>query len=205
MKIGIFGGTFDPVHLGHLRVAEEAREGLGLSEVWFIPAGTPPHKRDEPHLPFSLRFELVRLATRDHPAFRVLDLEGKRPGPSYTVQTLTELRGLYPEHEFFFILGLDAFLEIETWYRYRQLPELAHLVVVSRGDLPLSEAECRARELFPGKKIFFLPVTRLDISSTEIRRRLRAGLSVRYLVPDPVLEALKQFSGYNRSDAPGRD
>ncbi len=186
MRIGLLGGTFDPIHLAHLRIAEEVREELALSEVWFIPAGVPPHKRAKPHLPFEERLRLVELAVKDHPAFRALDLEGRRPGPSYTVDTLRELRQRHPQHEFFFILGLDAFLEIETWHEYHLLPELATLVVVNRSEFSPEAACQKALKLFPGKKLLFLTVTRLDISSTEIRRRIRAGLSIRYLVPEAV-------------------
>ncbi|OAQ21040.1 nicotinate-nucleotide adenylyltransferase [Thermosulfurimonas dismutans] len=199
MKIGIFGGTFDPIHIAHLRVAEEVREGLGLSEVWFIPAGTPPHKRNAPHLPFKERLKLVELAIEGNPAFRVLDIEGRRQGPSYTVDTLTELRKSHLQYEFYFILGLDAFLEFETWHEYHRLPELAALVVINRGPLGVKSAVNKARQLFPtfefrrdrllgpkNQKILFLQVTPLEISSTLIRQSLWAGRSIRYLVPESV-------------------
>nr|WP_281347187.1 nicotinate-nucleotide adenylyltransferase [Thermosulfurimonas marina] len=194
--MGLLGGTFDPIHLAHLRLAEEVREALGLAEVWFIPAGVPPHKRAEPHLPFEERLRLVELALQDHPAFRALDIEGRRPGPSYTVDTLLELRSRYPERRFYFILGWDAFLEIESWHEYRRLPELAHLVVVSRGDFSSAEARKQAQRLFPNHRVHFLRVTRLDISSTEIRRRRRAGLSIRYLVPEAVFRRIEEAGLY---------
>ncbi|RUM88855.1 MAG: nicotinate-nucleotide adenylyltransferase [Thermodesulfatator sp.] len=195
-KIGLLGGTFDPIHLAHLRVAEEVREALGLAEVWFIPAGVPPHKRSEPHLSFEERFHLVKLALEDHPAFRALDLEGRRPGPSYTVDTLEELHSLYPEEEFFFILGGDAFQEIQTWRAWRRIPELARLVVVSRGDFSLEKAQALAQELFPTHRLYFVKVTRLDISSTEIRCRRKAGLSIRYLVPEAVFHHIEKAGLY---------
>ncbi|MBX6422255.1 nicotinate-nucleotide adenylyltransferase [Thermosulfurimonas sp. F29] len=196
MRVGLLGGTFDPIHLGHLRVAEEVREKLDLSEVWFIPAGVPPHKRSEPHLPFEERLRLVRLAVEEHPAFRVLDLEGRRSGPSYTVDTLEELRRRHPDHDYFFILGLDAFVEIETWHEFRRLPELATLVVVNRGDLDLESARNLSKRLFPGREVLFLQVRRLDISSTEIRRLRRSGRSIRYLVPEAVRRRIEERGHY---------
>jgi len=199
MKIGVFGGTFDPIHLAHLRVAEEVREGLGLSEIWFIPAGLPPHKQAEPHLSFEERLRLVELAIEGNPGFRALDIEGRRPGPSYTVDTLSELRKSYPKYEFYFLLGLDAFLEIESWHEYRRLPELATLVVVNRAPRDLESALHKAPKLFPdfkfqkncllgpqNQKIIFFQVTPLEISSTFIRQALHTGHSIRYLVPENV-------------------
>ncbi len=199
MKIGLLGGTFDPVHLAHLRVAEEVREKLSLGEIWFIPAGVPPHKRGEPHLPFEERFKLVTLAIADHPAFRVLDLEGRREGPSYTVETLHELRGRHPGIDFYFILGLDAFAEIETWHAYRHLPSLATLVVVNRDLQGLDTFFKEGLRAYPdftpegeslkgptGERILYLPVTPLGISSTLIRQLRRSGGSIRYLVPESV-------------------
>ena len=198
VKIGILGGTFDPIHLAHLRVAEEVREGLSLSEIWFIPAGLPPHKQTAPHLPFEVRLQLVKLAIEDHPAFRALDIEGRREGPSYTVDTLRILRKRHPGYEFYFILGLDAFLEIESWHEYQRLPELARLVVINRGSQSLEEAQKRVSEIFPEtvvrQRIIFFAVTPLGVSSTLIRDLLRQGKSIRYLVPESVRKYLCNFT-----------
>ncbi len=200
MKIGLLGGTFDPIHFGHLRLAEEVREALGLEQVWFIPAGTPPHKRAEPHSPFRDRLELVRLAVADHPAFEVLDIEGQRPGPSYTVETLRQLHQRFPGREFYFLLGLDSFLELDTWYQYRRLPELAVLVVANRGLQGLKEAYPRLAEIFPEPslraRVLFQEITPLEISSTSIRRLCREGRSIRYLVPEAVRRYVEEHRLY---------
>ncbi len=197
-RVGIFGGTYDPIHLGHLRAAEEVRENLALERVLFIPAGHPPHKHRPDLTPFEKRLEMTRLAVEGVPGFWVSDLEGRLPGPSYSVRTLKKLRAEAPA-EYFFVLGLDAFLEIETWYQYLVLPELAHLVVITRGEGGEEEFRKKAQEVFPhlleegayfryprGFTLRFLPVTRLDISSTFIRQTVKAGRSIRFLVPEPV-------------------
>ncbi len=200
-KVGIFGGTFDPVHIGHLRAAEEVREGVGLEEVWFVPAGQPPHKTGRRITPFEVRFKMLTLAVRDNPFFKVLDIEGREPSPSYTLNTLLRLKEEFPENEFFFILGADAFLEIHTWYRYQEIPRHCTLVVVTREGISFGEMERQKREVFNGEleeKVVFFEVTRLEVSSSLVREMLSEGRSVRYLLPEEVLELVEELGLYRR-------
>jgi len=195
---GIFGGTFDPIHLGHLRAAEEVYEALALEKIIFIPAGFPPHKHRPDLSPFSLRYQMVKLAIEGVPHFEVSEIEAQLKGPSYSLLTLQELGKRFPGVEFFFILGLDAFLEFETWYHYQELPRLTHLVVIPRGPGGAKEFEKKTKDLFPearkeevwhipgGKTLRFISVTRFDISATTIRELVRKNCSIRFLVPDRV-------------------
>ncbi len=206
---GILGGTFDPIHYGHLRAAEEVYEALSLDKVLFIPAGQPPHKYRPDLSPFDLRLELVQTALRDIPYFQVLDLEGRRPGPSYSVVTLEILNQEFSHVDFFFILGLDAFADLGAWFRFKDLPRLAHLVIISRGPGDVGLFQKKLRRIFPestpeasfwrlpgGKTIRFLPITRLDISATRIRTLIRQGRSPRFLLPDEVLNLIREQGLY---------
>lgn len=202
MKSGILGGTFDPIHLGHLRTAVEIGEELDLQKVYLIPSASPPHKTDDPVISFDHRLEMAKLAVGDSPLLEVLDLEGRRPGPSYSVETLAELQGSYgANHEFFFIIGMDAFLEIETWKDYRRLFDYTHFVIIQRAGHARKDLEpflSRLRVDFKrvnhmeeylletGKRVLFRSTTLMEISSTRIRRTVGAGKSIRFLVPDPV-------------------
>jgi nicotinate-nucleotide adenylyltransferase len=206
MRIGLFGGTFNPVHLGHLRSALEVREGLGLDEVVLVPAAVPPHKGHAELAGACERLEMIAAAVEGVPGLSVSDVEIRRNGPSFTVDTVRHFRNRRPETDLFLIVGLDAFLEIDTWRSYRDLLGLVPLVVMSRpsgGALP-DEAEierfirariapecvrdpdsafCRA----PGVKgIRIFPVTALDVSSRRIRELVRSGRSIGYLVPERV-------------------
>ncbi len=198
-KLGLFGGTFDPVHYGHLRAAEEAYHALGLKKVIFLPTADPPHKKRPDLSPFELRAKMVRLAIKGVPYFEVSDLEERLPHPSYSVRTLKALREAQKDLEIFFILGLDAFLELETWYHYQELPLLAHLVVVTRGEGGQEAFLKKVQELFPivhqegdifrfpgGYTLRYLPILRLDISSTYLRKLVRKGGSIRFLLPERV-------------------
>ncbi len=203
--IGILGGTFDPIHHGHLRIAQEALEQCKLGQVRFIPCGTPPH-RAAPRAPAQARWEMVRLALSGHPDFLVDVHEVFRDDPCYTVDTLTALRAEFgAEQPLCLILGGDAFLQLHTWHEWKRLFELAHIVVLQRaGSQPLGnamahadsalQAEYRAR-LAPGAQalhetpagaIFVADMRALEISATDIRHRCAEGKSVRYLVPDAV-------------------
>jgi len=201
VRLGLFGGTFNPIHLGHLRAAEEVSESLGLDRLLFIPAARPPHKDAMAVTSFAVRLEMVRLAVAAHPRFEVSDLENQRPEKSYSIDTLRWFRREYgPEAAIFFIVGLDAMLEIQTWREYQHLFSLCHFVVLDRpgyepADLhPIlgEELHCRATaagQVFvhpSGNKIYFQPITRLDISSTQIRRLAAQGRSLRYLLPEAV-------------------
>ena len=200
-KVGLFGGTLDPIHLGHLRAGEEAHEYLGLDELWFMPAHIPPHKLSRPLAPFHHRFRMVELAIEGVEHFQASDFEAHRPGPSYSVDTLEELHRIHgPDIAFSFIVGSDAFLEIESWKEYYRLPYLSELVVISRWPSKTDELVRHLQEVFPdfsqsgkgfftsdtGGKIRLLKTARLEISSTDIRQRVRTGLSVRYLLPEKV-------------------
>ena len=136
-RVGIMGGTFDPVHTGHLRIAEEAREKLGLDRVLFLPAADPPHKPGGSILAFEHRWRMLELATQGNPRFRLSDLESRLPGKSYSVNSLKKLSEEYGgKAELFFLVGLDAFVEVDTWWRFRELFELARMVVLRRPGFP---------------------------------------------------------------------
>ncbi len=203
MRLGLFGGTFNPIHYGHLRSAEEILESLALDRLLFIPAAQPPHKDSGAITPFATRLEMTRLAVEGHPVFEVSDIEGQRPGRSYSIETLRQFRESHgAAAEIFFILGLDAILEINTWKDYRQLFTLCHFVVLDRpGSERQQLASVLQQEVHPqfryqaevdaflhpsGYQVFFRRTTLLDISSTRIRRLAGQGKSIRYLLPEAV-------------------
>ncbi|MBI1965720.1 MAG: nicotinate-nucleotide adenylyltransferase [Betaproteobacteria bacterium] len=207
--IGVLGGTFDPVHYGHLRLAEELAGALKLDEVRFIPSGTPPH-RSAPRVSPEHRLEMARLATAGNARFKVDERESRRAGPGYTFDTLSELRveagGARP---LALLVGADAFLEFATWHRWHELFGLAHVVVAHRPGFPVERWSERmpqplAREysarlmqqplsihLSPAGGIAVVAFTALDISATAIRDMLRAGASPRYLLPGAVLDYIQ--------------
>ncbi len=197
--IGIYGGTFDPVHFGHLRTALEVKEALELEQVRFIPCRLPPH-RNPPFFSPEQRLNFLQTAIADEPGFVVDTRELDRPGPSYMVETLESLRQDLGETPICLILGLDAFLGLPGWHHWESLFELAHLVVMDRpGYRPEWKNPLRSHviqrtvnqaltlhEIAAGK-IFFQPVTHLEISGTQIRQCLKQGRSPRFLMPDKVL------------------
>jgi nicotinate-nucleotide adenylyltransferase len=188
MKLGLFGGTFDPPHSGHLIVAQDAWAGLGLDRVVFIPAGIPPHKRRQSITPAGIRLEMLRVAVAGDPRFGVDDLELLREGPSYTVDTLRTFRARQPEAHLHLLMGADQYADFDTWYQPAEIRRLARIVVMARAG---ETADGRAIQV---------PVTRIDVSGSEIRRRVAAGRPVRYLVPDAVLAIIERENLY-RSDA----
>jgi nicotinate-nucleotide adenylyltransferase len=207
--IGVFGGTFDPVHYGHLRTAYEMLQALRLREVRFLPAGDPPH-REPPRVAARQRLELVQAAVADQPGFVVDDREVRRGGPSYTVLTLTELRAELPQAPICLIVGMDAFRGLPTWHRWEELLELAHVVAAPRPgwvaptDGPLANllaTRCADRvETLHVRRagcLYVQPVTQLEISSTELRDLLAAGRDPRYLVPDAVRDAIVRTGCYS--------
>ena len=209
--IGIFGGTFDPIHFGHLRLAEEMAEGLGLSQVRFIPAGQPPH-RGAPRTAASHRLEMARRAIAGNPLFAVDAREVQRPQPSYTVDTLTALRAeLGNEQPLWLLLGADAFLGLPSWHKWRRLFELANIAVAARPGAQLLQTDRMSDELkhevsqrqqaagsvaSPAGSVLLQQMTPLDISATVIRDTLARHGSARYLLPDTVLDYIHEHQLY---------
>lgn len=213
--LAILGGTFDPVHFGHLRLAEEAREALGLDEVRWIPAGQPPH-RQAPRVAAAHRLEMVRLAVAGNPAFTIDDAEARTDEPSYSVATLERLRAEAGRRPLVLLMGADAFLGLAAWHRWRELFDLAHVGVATRPGFALSPEEwpaelaqacaCRVGDApsllraAPAGRIVGFSMTPLAISASLLRARLAAGLSVRYLLPDHVAEYIDLHHLYRATD-----
>lgn len=212
--IGIFGGTFDPIHFGHLRLAQEALTGLSLQQIRFIPAGQPPH-RSAPKVTAAARLDMVRLACADHADFVVDEREALRAAPSYTVDTLTELRAeLGADHALCLLLGADAYLDLQSWHRWQELFQLAHLVIAHRPGFPQSAWSERMSPALAQEhaarytenptdlanasagRIYSLVITALDISASRIRADLQHGKSPRYLLPDAVLNYISTRNLY---------
>jgi nicotinate-nucleotide adenylyltransferase len=215
--IGILGGTFDPIHDGHLRLAEELGEKLRLEEVLIVPSGTPPH-RGAPAVAAEHRLAMARLAAAGNPRLKVDDRELRRAGPGYTFDTLAELRaGHGAARPLVLLIGADAFLEFATWHRWHEIFGLAHVAVAHRPGSPVERWRERmpqplAREysarlmqqplathLSPAGGIVVIPFTALDIAATAIRDMLRAGASPRYLLPSTVLDYIREKRLYTGS------
>ena len=186
--LGLFGGTFDPPHFGHLVVAQEAAELLGLERVWFLPAGQPPHKRGQVISPLADRLRMVELAIGDNPRFELSRADCERSEPSFTVDLLTRLRAeLGRTTELFFLVGMDSLLDLQTWREPERVLELCTLVAVTRPGHPAPDlAEVEARLPGSSSRSRLLETPGVDVSSTDLRARVAAGRSTRYLVPDAV-------------------
>jgi nicotinate-nucleotide adenylyltransferase len=218
------GGAFNPVHLGHLRAAEEIAFRYSLSKVFFMPSALPPHKGEEEMAPFQDRFRMVELAITGREGFEASDLEARLSTPSYTINTLRVLHdALQEREELFFLVGFDSFRKINLWKRFRDLFQLASFVVNIRPETPGSRRllgsvleECfgekphwsprdEAYHLEGLKPIHYFESSRLAISSTDLRERLRQGESIRYLVPDSVLSYLLRHSLYRGGPGTAED
>jgi nicotinate-nucleotide adenylyltransferase len=202
-RIGVFGGTFDPVHLGHLVLAEQCREQGRLDRVLFVPSARPPHKQRHAVTPFRHRAEMLQLATAGHPAFAIDELESDRAGPSYAVETLDELKKSYPDAEWFFLVGSDTLAEMHEWYDPVGIVRRAGLLVMARGGVGiLSAEELRARlNMQDGEavRLEVIDAPRIEISSRDLRRRAAEGRSLRYLVPRAVECYIEEKSLYRES------
>lgn len=188
MRLGVFGGSFDPVHLGHLILAEQCREQAGLDEVLFVPTARHPLKTDRQYTPFDVRVEMLRLAVGDRSEFRIDELENERPGLSFTADTLAILKQRRPGAELLLLLGSDCLPELPQWREPERIVDRAELVVMERPGSPaLSAEQLRALlKLASPPRLRRVEVPLIDIASRDIRRRVGAGRSVRYLVPDAV-------------------
>ncbi|KXS56781.1 MAG: hypothetical protein AMR96_00550 [Candidatus Adiutrix intracellularis] len=220
-RVGLMGGTFNPIHFGHLRAAEEIAEKLNLDQVCFMPAAKPPHKAPMPLADYSCRLEMLKLALADRPGFWGSDLENHLSFPSYTVNTVRSFKeSCTPETNLFFLVGLDSFMSIPIWRRYQELFTLTSFIVFARAGInatfksleTMLKAQVASRikwdsttEAFTAPKIkpiHFQTGGRLKISSTDLRHRLLAGSSVRYLVPEPVRIYIETYGLYRKNPLP---
>lgn len=216
--IGVLGGTFDPVHFAHLRLAEECADAIGLSKVRFIPTGTPPH-RGSARVNGAHRMEMVRLAIGGNPRFEADDREIRRQGVCYTFDTLNELRAEFGERPLCLLMGSDAFSALTTWHRWEELFDLAHIVIAHRPGFSLQKlqsslpgplrkiylqrlaASTRILRRDSGGAVYAKEITALDIAATQIRGLLAGGGSARYLVPEAVLDYIETNRLYKERDA----
>lgn len=218
MRIGVFGGTFNPIHYGHLRAAEEARETLALDKILFIPSGNPPLKTKEIAGAIH-RYKMTRLAVVKNRSFDVLDIECIRSGKSYTVNTLEMLLKLYSDSDLYFILGIDTFLDIQNWWKPEKLISLVNFAVLSRpgskfidllsspyldikkgflNKLDMGKMESFITKLQTNKELVLLRITPIDISSTNIRKRIKEGLTIKYILPEEVESYIISNKLYNK-------
>ncbi|MGO9903173.1 MAG: nicotinate-nucleotide adenylyltransferase [Solirubrobacteraceae bacterium] len=196
MRIGILGGTFNPPHIGHLVCAQEALVELELERVLLIPARIPPHKQVEEEPGPEHRLELCRRAVGDDQRFAVSEIELRRAGLSYTVDTLTELHSTTPDNELFLIVGGDIAVGLPSWHQPERVLSLAHLAVAGRRGTARHAIEEALSGLAGGERVEFFRMPRIGVSSTMIRRRVHLGQPIRYLVPDPVAGYIEQHSLY---------
>jgi len=199
MKIGVLGGTFDPIHRGHIMVAEEVKARLNLAEVLFVPTAQTPLKEESPISAVEHRVQMVSLAIADYPYLKLSDVEINRAGLSYTIDTIAELRSRYAGDELFFILGWDSLAQLPRWKEPSRLVQMCRLVAIPRPGYSLPDLNSLEASI-PGlsRSLIVLDKPEIDISATEIRERVARGLSIRHLVPEPVDEYIRQHKLYLR-------
>ena len=199
MRLGLYGGTFDPIHLGHLILAEQCREACGLDRVWLIATGSPPHKMGG-RTPVSHRLEMVRIAIAGHPAFEASEIEARGPGPHYSVETLRAIRRDRPDDELFFLIGADSLADLPTWREPDRIAQLATIVVVNRPGIEEADPS-RAPDLGPGAKpMLWVAIPPIGIASSDLRRRMTEGRSIRYQVPRGVEAYIEAHGLYRRPE-----
>jgi nicotinate-nucleotide adenylyltransferase len=205
MRIGVFGGTFDPAHYGHLLLAEQCREQGGLDQVWFVPAPRPPHKTDQPLTRFEQRVEMLALAIAGNPALIVNEVEKDRAGPSFTVDTLAEFQKRHPSDEFFLLVGSDTLRDLPHWYDPVGVLQRAGLLVVVRPNHPVLDPDkLRALVQLPADvplRMEIVEMPLIDISSRDLRRRVVLGKSIRYFLPRAVEAYIYDKQIYFRTTA----
>ena len=196
MRLGIYGGTFDPIHYGHLVLAEQCREQCQLDEVWFVPAAHPPHKLDATISSAKARCEMIEFAIAGHPHFKLSRMELERTGPSFTVTTLEQLRAEDESRELFLLIGADSLHDLPHWREPQRIFEMATVVTVNRGDRSLPDRSLLERQLGPAEaaRLRFVQMPGIDISASDIRQRSIEGRSIRYLVP----RAVEAYIAHNR-------
>jgi nicotinate-nucleotide adenylyltransferase len=200
-RYAIMGGTFDPIHFGHLSAAEEVRVRLNCQKVIFIPSGMPPHKKEYAVTDSTYRYAMTLLATGSNPNFEVSDIEINRKGYTYTLDTIKKLKEYYrKEVELLFITGADALLEIETWYKVEELLKICSFVAVTRPGYDKSKLEQKLHQLQSkyNSELHIVDVPGLSISSTDLRKRINQGTSIKYLVPEAVEEYINDHKLYRK-------
>jgi nicotinate-nucleotide adenylyltransferase len=197
LRIGVLGGSFDPIHIGHLILAEQAREQLDLACVYFVPAGEPPHKRDRRLTPVEQRVQMTELAIAGNSRFRLSRVDADRPGPHYTVDMIRILKGqLPPEGELYFLMGFDSLVELPTWYRPAEIIAASRLVALTRPNVSVDWAALEAQ--LPGirERVTLIDMPELEIASNDLRHRVSEGRSIHYMVPEPVCVYIEQNGLY---------
>ncbi len=212
MRIGLLGGTFNPIHFGHLHIAEEVLKSCNLDQIWFVPTCEPPHKRLAGNISFKHRMAMVEAALADYPMFSSCNIEGRRGGTSYSVETLKQLNVECPQNEYYFIMGIDSFQEIGSWKNYSRLFDFAHIVVTARPGfsgslqelLPVAiadrfcyDSDSKNLQCDTGFSLITVAHTCRDISSTEIRQHLSMNRDVGEQVPLAVVEYIKMHRLYS--------
>jgi nicotinate-nucleotide adenylyltransferase len=182
MRLGLFGGTFDPIHLGHLILAEQCRESCSLDRVWFVVAGEPPHKRGD-RTAVAHRLEMARIAVAGRKEFAVSDIEATRPGPHYSVETLETVCREHPEDQLFFLIGADSLNDLPGWREPGRIARMATIVVVNRPGIEEAALEAYPDWGASARKLLSVTIPPIGIASTDLRRRVREGRSIRYMVP----------------------
>ena len=190
-KVGIFGGTFNPPHVAHLVAAENVCDHLKLDRVLFVPAAIPPHKLNEKIISAELRLQMVKLSIRDNSKFEVCDIELRRSGPSYSIDTIVELKGKFPGDDFFFIMGIDLLTDFYSWKNPDKILNECNVVVMDRPGFALASVD---KELL--RQVEVVNVPSMDISSSDIRRRVKSGKSIKFLVPPAVEDYIYANSIY---------
>jgi nicotinate-nucleotide adenylyltransferase len=203
MRLGLFGGTFDPIHLGHLILAEQCREACRLDRLWFVVAGAPPHKRGD-RTAVTHRLEMVRIAVAGHASFAVSEIETMRPGPHYSVETLESIQRDRPGDDLFFLIGADSLADLPSWREPGRIAQLATIVVVNRPSLEEVDPS-KLPDFGPGShSLMSVSIPAIGIASTDLRRRLAERRSVRYMVPRGVEAYIEAQGLYREENADAR-
>jgi len=192
LRTGLLGGTFDPLHYGHLLAAEAAREAADLTEIWLVPSFIPPHKPG-PDTDSKMRLGMLEAAVADIPGYRIEPIEFARQGVSYTIDTVTDLTRRHPDREFYWIVGSDMANDLPNWREPEALASLVTFIALERPDAPLDEDKLPA---YIRSKLVRAPMPRIGLSSTDIRKRCREGRSIRFMTPDPVYEWIRRHRLY---------
>ena len=195
-KIGLFGGTFDPPHLGHLITAQSLAEKLNLSKVIFIPSGVPPHKKNYPITDHRHRLKMLQIAIEDNPIFEICTWELRQKPPTYTIRSIDHFKNIYPASELFWIIGMDNLLDLPNWFQFEKLIESVNIVTAFRGGTNLDEILTNLKKELSGDQFLklranIIPTPQIEISAKDIRDRAKEGKSLRYLVPPGVEDYIR--------------